>query len=83
MKLSLFTVFFAGLRGQHALTLEAAVDKAAELGYTGVELMDKRPHFSPLDYSLSDSARLHEQLESRNLERHATRLVEDITPYAD
>ena len=53
MKLSLFTVFFAGLRGQHALALEAAVGKAVELGYTGVELMDKCPHFSPLDWSLS------------------------------
>ncbi|MDP6450683.1 MAG: hypothetical protein QF773_07695 [Lentisphaeria bacterium] len=53
MKLSLFTVFFAGLRGPPALTLEALVDKAAELGYTGAELMDKCPHFSPLDWSLS------------------------------
>ncbi len=34
MKLSLFTVFFAGLRGPPALTLEALVDKAAELGCT-------------------------------------------------
>lgn len=53
MKLSLFTVSLAALWDQHTLALEAAVDKAVELGYTGVELMDKCPHFSPLDWSLS------------------------------
>ena len=65
MKLSLFTVSFAGLWGQHALTLEASIDKAAELGYTGGELMGKRPHFSPLD----------------NLEQYARRFVEYMQPY--
>jgi hypothetical protein len=82
MKLSRFTVSFAGPWGQHALTLEAAIDKAAELGYRAVELMGKRPHLSPLDYSLSDCARRHEQLPGGNLGRYATRLVEYIKPFA-
>ena len=38
--------------------------------------------FSPLDYSLSDSVRLHEQLERRNIERYAMCLFEYMNPYA-
>ena len=64
MKLSLFTVSYAGLWGQHQLTLEDAIRKAAELGYQGVELMGKRPHFSPLDWSLEDCRALKTLLEA-------------------
>ena len=71
MKLSLFTVSYAGLWGQHQLTLEDAIRKAAELGYQGVELMGKRPHFSPLDWSLEDCRTLKTLLEAENLELSA------------
>ncbi|MBC8876445.1 MAG: sugar phosphate isomerase/epimerase [Planctomycetes bacterium] len=49
MKLSLFTVSYAGLWGQHSLSLEGTIAKAAELGYDAVMIMGKRPHLSPLD----------------------------------
>jgi sugar phosphate isomerase/epimerase len=63
MKLSLFTVSYAGFWGQHRLSIEDAVRKAAELGYEGVELMGKRPHLSPLDWSLEDCQRLKRLLD--------------------
>jgi sugar phosphate isomerase/epimerase len=49
VELSLFSVSYAGLWGQHRLELEAFVAKAAALGYGSVMLMGKRPHLSPLD----------------------------------
>ena len=49
MELSLFSVSYAGLWGQHRLDLPAFIAKAAELGYSSVMLMGKRPHLSPLD----------------------------------
>ena len=67
MKTSLFTVSFAGLWGQHRLTLEEAIDTVAELGYEGIEIMGKRPHLSPLDYSVDDCKRLREQIDARGL----------------
>ena len=67
MKASLFTVSFAGLWGQDRLSLEEAIDKTAELGYEGVEIMGKRPHLSPLDVSVDDCHRLRERLDQRDL----------------
>ena len=49
MQLSLFSVSYAGLWGQHRLDLPGFIAKAAELGYSSVMLMGKRPHLSPLD----------------------------------
>jgi sugar phosphate isomerase/epimerase len=49
LELSLFSVSYAGLWGQHRLDLPAFIAKAAELGYSSVMLMGKRPHLSPLD----------------------------------
>jgi sugar phosphate isomerase/epimerase len=46
---TLFSVSYAGLWGQHRLSLEAFIRKAADLGYSAVELMGKRPHLSILD----------------------------------
>jgi sugar phosphate isomerase/epimerase len=67
MRTALFTVSFAGLWGQERLTLEQSIDIAAELGYAGVEIMGKRPHLSPLDYSLDDCRRLAERARARGL----------------
>ena len=67
LKLSLFTVAFAGLWGQHRLSLDQSIDKAADLGFEGVELMGKRPHFSPLDYSMDQCKVLRDRVESRSL----------------
>ena len=46
---TLFSVSYAGLWGQHALDLKSTIARAAELGYSAVELMGKRPHLSILD----------------------------------
>jgi sugar phosphate isomerase/epimerase len=67
MRTALFTVSFAGLWGQDRLTLEQSIDAAAELGYAGVELMGKRPHLSPLDYSLDDCRRLADRARDRGV----------------
>ncbi len=48
-ELSLFSVSYAGLWGQHRLELPQFIAQAAELGYGSVMLMGKRPHLSPLD----------------------------------
>ncbi len=45
----MFSVSYAGLWGQHRLDLPGFIVKAAELGYSSVMLMGKRPHLSPLD----------------------------------
>jgi len=49
MKLSLFSVSYAGLWGQQRLDLPSFIERAAESGFEGVMLMGKRPHLSPLD----------------------------------
>ena len=49
MRLSLFSVSYAGLWGQHRLNTVDFIAKAAALGYSSVMLMGKRPHLSPLD----------------------------------
>ena len=43
MKLSLFSVSYAGYWGQRELGLAAFIAKAAELGYEAVMLAGKRP----------------------------------------
>ncbi len=63
----LHSVSYAGLWGQDALSLEAFIDHAADLGYGGVMLMAKRPHLSPLDYDAARRAALRTQLEKRGL----------------
>jgi sugar phosphate isomerase/epimerase len=55
VKLSLFSISYAGLWGQPAVELPSFIAKAAQLGYHGVMLAGKRPHLSPLD---ADEARL-------------------------
>jgi len=51
---TLFTVSYAGLWGQARLSLADACRKARELGFAAVELMGKRPHLSPVDYTEAD-----------------------------
>ena len=79
MKTSLFTVSFAGLWGQDRLSLEDSIDKAAELGFDGVEVMGKRPHLSPLDYSMDDCKRLRERLEHNQLSLSAVAAYNNFT----
>lgn len=59
----LHSVSYAGLWGQAFLPIHDFIDKAAELGFDGVELMAKRPHLSVLDYAPAERARVREHLE--------------------
>lgn len=65
--LLLHSVSYAGFWGQAYLSLDQFIDKAADLGYTGVMLMAKRPHLSVLDFDAEACRRLRDKLESRNL----------------
>lgn len=53
---TLFSVSYAGYWGQHTLSVEDFLRKAAALGYRAVEIGGKRPHLSILDHR--DSTRL-------------------------
>ena len=63
----LHSVSYSGSWGQAALSLDAFVDKAADLGFQGVMLMAKRPHLSPLDFDDAARHRLRAHLEARKL----------------
>lgn len=65
--LLLHSVSYAGLWGQHFLTVDQVVAKAAELGFGGVMLMAKRPHVSSLDYGDRERAALRSLLERHGL----------------
>jgi sugar phosphate isomerase/epimerase len=68
-ELLLHSVSYAGLWGQHFLSVDAFIDKAAELGYSGVMLMAKRPHISVLDYGGRERAALRSRIEKAGLRR--------------
>ena len=68
MKLSLFSVSYAGLWGQHSLDLPAFIAKTASLGYDAVMLMGKRPHLSPLDATAEHLASIKSALNQHNVE---------------
>ena len=65
----LHSVSYSGSWGQAALSLEQFVDRAADLGFSGVMLMAKRPHLSVLDWDAKARAQLRKQLERRKIER--------------
>jgi sugar phosphate isomerase/epimerase len=83
MKKALFTVSFAGMWGQHRLTLEQSIATAARLGYDGVEIMAKRPHLSPLDYSIEDCRRVRDLLDEHHLEVASIAAYTNFTGGAD
>src|SRR6516225_1176876 len=49
MKPALFSISYAGLWGQAALTLPEFLARAGRLGFPSVMIAGKRPHLSPLD----------------------------------
>src|SRR5438034_6155994 len=63
----LHSVSYSASWGQHALSVEEFVDKAADLGYDGVMLMAKRPHLSVLDWDTEARRRLRARIEGRRL----------------
>ena len=68
MKPVLFSVSYAGLWGQHSLSLDEFVPHAKALGYGTVELMAKRPHLSVLDYGPEKAKALRGLCEGQGVE---------------
>jgi sugar phosphate isomerase/epimerase len=65
--LVLHSVSYSGSWGQHFLSVEQFLDKAAELGFDGVMLMAKRPHLSVLDWNPEARAGLRSRAEKLGL----------------
>jgi sugar phosphate isomerase/epimerase len=82
MKLSLFSVSYAGFWGQHALDLHAFLAKAAALGYQAVMLAGKRPHLSPLDFSTEQLHQVRAALVQHQLECAVVAGYTDLSPTA-
>jgi len=74
---TLFSVSYGGLWGQEKLDLTAFIRTAADLGYSAVELMGKRPHLSNLDTDEAALERLAETVEQCGVE------VATIAGYTD
>src|SRR5580704_13308992 len=68
MKLSLFSVSYAGFWGQDRVELEEFLRHAAKLGYSAVMLLGKRPHLSPLHATPERLAKVREILKETGLE---------------
>ena len=67
MKAILHSVSYAGFWGQDFLSLDDFVSHAAQLNYSGVMMMAKRPHLSPLDYDPERLDRLARHIQDKNL----------------
>ena len=69
MKFILHSVSYSTTwKGQTALPLNKVVEKAAQLGFDGIELIAKRPHASPIDLDADGRKQLKEEIESKGLE---------------
>jgi sugar phosphate isomerase/epimerase len=65
--LVLHSVSYSGSWGQHFLSVEQFLDKAADLGFDGVMLMAKRPHLSVLDWNQAARVRLRARADELGL----------------
>ena len=68
LRTGIFSVSYAGLWGQASLDPEGFVNKAAELGFSGVLLMAKAPHLSPMTADDRVVDRLRALLDRRGIE---------------
>ncbi len=82
MKLSLFSISYAGLWGQQALDLTSFIARAARLGYEAVMLAGKRPHLSPLDADEDRLAALRAVLQANGIACAAVAGYTDLAPAA-
>ncbi len=80
MKLSLFSVGYAGYWGQHQLDLLQFIARAAEFGYDAVMIAGKRPHLSPLDATDEHLATVKEALQQHNIECAVIAGYTDLSP---
>jgi sugar phosphate isomerase/epimerase len=84
MKLALHSVGYSGVWGSGTVkALSEFLRKAAELGFDGVELMGKRPHVSPLDFSRDRLRALRDEIGSLNLELCCIASYHDFSPQPD
>jgi sugar phosphate isomerase/epimerase len=67
VKLGLFSVSYAGLWGQDALTTDEFLRRAKDLGFAGVLLMAKSPHVSPARVTDGELERIADTLEETGL----------------
>jgi sugar phosphate isomerase/epimerase len=82
MKLSLFSVSYAGFWGQHDLSLPDFIAQAASLGYDSVMLAGKRPHLSPLDTDSDRVAMTKAALSEHNIACDVIAGYTDLSPSA-
>ena len=82
MKLSLFSVSYAGYWGQYKLDLPEFIANAARLGYDGVMLAGKRPHLSPLDANPDRLASIRASLQQHQIECAVVAGYTDLSPTA-
>jgi len=69
MKFALHSISYTNTwEGQVELGIEKVINKAVEMGFDGIEIVAKRPHVSPLDYSKEDRNELKELISSKGLE---------------
>ncbi len=80
MKLSLFSVSYAGYWGQQKLDLSAFIAKASQLGYDSVMLAGKRPHLSPLDADADYIASVRASLAEYNISCDVIAGYTDLSP---
>jgi sugar phosphate isomerase/epimerase len=75
----LHSVSYSGSWGQARLSVDAFIDKAADLGFDGVMLMAKRPHLSLLDYTPNRRRELRAHLERRHMNQTCVAAYNNIT----
>jgi sugar phosphate isomerase/epimerase len=69
LKTCLHSVSYAGFwRGQARLNVDEFLQKAKDLGFDAVALVAKRPHVSPLDYTVEDRKNLKKKISDLGLE---------------
>ena len=73
----LFSVTYGGSWGQHRVDLPTFIAKAAEFGYSAIQLMGKSPHLSPWRVSDSDLERIKACAAEHNIE------IATIAAYTD
>ena len=82
MKLSLFSVSYAGYWGQAQLGLLEFVGKASQLGFDAVMLAGKRPHLSPLDIQADQISPLRAALDQHGVQCGAVAGYNDLAATA-
>src|SRR5690348_9933164 len=68
-KIGLYCIAYLGIWHQgRALTMTEVIDRAASLGFDGIEIDGKRPHGNPLDWDARMRHEVRELCAARGLE---------------